>query len=259
MCKFAIVLTCLIGLGMDLVAQPVIGSVAPNFTLNLVNGGGPITLANFAGEVVYLNFFGATCSDCIEDGPLSEEVYDMFVTDSNFNIFGLDVWNLPAPYVNTTFRANAGITYPLLGSARTTGYAYNMETVSVPSMTDNEHRGHVIIDQQGIIRYYAIYNPLGTPQQTEIIDMIEMLLDPCGSISELDPPGEAIIVIPESGPVKVCWNYVPCATRYLIFRSILGDWSDEEMLGTTTEYIFALEDTMAESASFRIVAEHTVR
>lgn len=240
---------------MDLAAQPAVGTAAPNFTLNLSTGGS-VSLSSMFGEVVYLNFFGATCGDCIADGFLSEEVYDMFVTNSEFNIYGIEVWHLPTPYINTTFRANSGITYPLLIQGRPTAIAYNMEVEPTPSPTDVEHRGHVIIDRQGIIRYYAIYNPFDATQQAEIIAMLNTLLDPCFGIPELDAPREAAMIrMDEFGPLKICWDPVPCATRYLIFRSLSGDWTDETIVGVTPEVVYHLELTEDSLATFRVVAE----
>ncbi len=254
MCRFAIVLTCLLGFGMGLQAQPFIGSPAPNFTLNL-SSGGSVTLSSMLGEVVYLNFFGATCPICIEDGWISEEIYQMFRSNSEFNIYGIDVWNLPAPYVNTSFRAASGITYPLLVTGRATGIAYNLETNPVPSPTDVEHRGHIIIDRQGIMRYYAIYDPLDTTQQTEMINLINSLLDPCYN-APLDPPSEVVMIQPDEGPTKLCWHSVPCASRYLIFKSVLGDWSDEMYIGESTELIYPIQELTEEFAIYRVVAEH---
>ncbi len=253
MCRFAIVLTCLLWLGMDTFAQPAIGTAAPNFTLNRSNsGGGSVTLSSMLGEVVYLNFFGATCPVCVSDGWISEEIFHMFETNSDFNIYGIDVWNLPQTYVNTTFRANSGITYPLLVQGRNTGIAYNMETSSVPSPTDIEHRGHVIIDRQGIIRYYAIFDPLDAVQQHEMICALKSLL-------ELTPPRPinlSLAVMDEEGPLRLSWPPdTTCPLRYTIYRSISGDWTDIELLGTTLEPVFIVDQLEDYAATYHVTSE----
>ncbi|NUO19254.1 TlpA family protein disulfide reductase [bacterium] len=254
LCRFAILLTCLLGLRMDAAAQPLVGSAAPNFTLNFSNGGS-FTLSSLLGEVVHLNFFGATCGDCIADGLLSEEIYDLFATNTAFNIIGIDVWNLPAAYVNTTFRTNSGITYPLLVQGRNTAIAYNMEVNPVPSTTDIEHRGHVIIDQQGIIRYYAIYNPFDETQQAEMICVIKNLL----GIAPPPPQNAAIIRMDEFGPLKLCWQPAVepegCDMRYLVFKSFAGDWSDEEFVTSTFETAIMLTSFPDSTCIFHVVAE----
>lgn len=249
-------LILVLGLTLSASAQPVIGSAAPNFTLNLAGGGGSVTLANWIGDVVYINFLGATCPDCIADGFLSEEVYDMFAANENLHVIGIDVWNLPSVFVNTTFRANSGITYPLLITGRATGIAYNMEVEPVPSTQDVEHRGHVIIDQQGVIRYYARYNPFGVEQQQEIIALLNTLLDPCANLPQLDPPREATMRMNDDGSdIKLSWQPVPCATHYLVYRSLTGDWNDAEMLGETCDFAFPVHPTENELAIYRIVAQ----
>ncbi len=243
-------------LGTNSFAQPVVGTAAPNFTLSRSNpGGGTVTLSSMLGEVVYINFFGATCPVCISDAWISEQIYQLFLDNSSFNMLGIDVWNLPAAYVNTTFRANTGITYPLLVNGRNTGIAYNMETNPVPSPTDIEHRGHVIIDQQGIIRYYAIYDPLDTLQQTEMICVLKTLLE--------EPPARpmnaAISVLEETGSLRLSWlPDTTCSLRYTILKSLTGDWEDAEIVGTTTESVFLIETIVDSLATFHVTAEHVI-
>ncbi|MBL0062025.1 MAG: TlpA family protein disulfide reductase [bacterium] len=231
-----------------------IGSAAPNFTLTRSNpGGGTVTLSSLLGEVVYINFFGATCPICISDAWISEQIYQQFLTNPSFNMLGIDVWNLPAAYVNTTFRANTGITYPLLVNGRSTGIAYNMETNPVPSPTDVEHRGHVIIDQQGIIRYYAIYDPLDTLQQREMICVLKSLLD----MAPARPMNAAISVLEESSTLRLSWlPDTTCPLRYTIYKSVTGDWTDLEIIGATTEPVFLIETLPDSMATYHVTAEY---
>jgi peroxiredoxin len=247
--RFAVILICLLGLATVASAQPAIGTAAPNFTLNRSNGGSE-TLSNYLGEVVLLDFFGATCGDCIADAPLVQDVYEMFATNSDFNMIGIDVWNLPAPYVNTTFRAQTGITFTLLVNGRTTGYAYNMETNPVPSATDNEHRGIVLIDRQGIMRNYWIYTPFDVPEQQQIVQELQ-----CELSELLDAPQAAALVLVDEDTCKLCWHLVPCASRYTVFRSLTHDWTDETIIGTTTTEVFILNIHDFERAAYRVVAE----
>lgn len=254
MLQFAIALTCLLWLGMDAFAQPVVGTAAPNFTLNRSNpGGGSVTLSSLLGEVVYINFFGATCPICISDAWISEQINQQFLDNPSFNMLGIDVWNLPSTYVNTTFRANTGITYPLLVQGRNTGIAYNMETNPVPSPTDIEHRGHVIIDQQGVMRYYAIYDPLDTLQQEEMICVLKSLLE----MPPARPMNAAVSVLEENGPLRLSWlPDTTCSLRYSIYRSITGDWTDIELLGTTLETVFIIDQIEDYSATYHVTSEY---
>lgn len=229
--------------------------VAPNFALDgsVAGSGDSIRLSNLLGEVVYINFFGATCPVCQSDGWLSEQIYDTFATNSSVNIFGIDVWNGPSFYLNGTFRTNTGITYPLLLNGRTTGYAYDMENESVPSPTDNEGRGHVVIDQQGIIQYYQNYNDFDETHRDEIIALIRTLLDPCNGVPTLEPPSQVVMVYYDTG-LKLCWEQVPCATQYMVMRSLAGDFSDE-VIYTITQDIQIGIDMSPGFEIFRVIAE----
>lgn len=254
--RLAVMVICAFGLAGSLKAWPAPGMIAPEFALDgsLTGPADSIRLSALLGEVVYINFFGATCPICQSDGWLSEQIYDTFATNSEVNIFGIDVWNGPAFYLNGTFRTLTGITYPLLINGRTTGYAYDMENEPVPSPTDNEGRGHIVIDQQGVIQYYQNYNDFDETHRDEIIATIRALLfDPCDGITELETPIGAAMVFSEVG-LKFCWTPVPCATRYIVTRSLTGDFSDEEIVDIVTGNITVI-DPQDEFAVFRVIAE----
>ena len=253
---FAVIVIGLFGFGTIALAQPAVGTLAPDFTLNSMDGSGPVTLSSFQGEVVLLDFFGATCGDCLEDAPLVQDIYLMFNSNPDFNIIGIDVWNLPAPYVNATFRAQTGVTFTLLANGRNTGYAYNMEVDPVPSAIDNEHRGYLIVDRQGVIQNYWIFNPWGVDQQQEIIQALQVQLDPCYGIDELDAPQQLVIMLVSEDSYKLCWNPVQCATRFNVFRTVTQDWANEILVGTTTTETFDVNINEFETALYRVVAIH---
>lgn len=227
-------------------AWPFAGMVAPDFTLNRTDEGTE-SLSNYQGSVVYLNFFGATCPICISDGPLSEQIYQTFAGNPEVVTLGIDVWNLPRTYVNTTFRANSGISYTLLYNGRTTGYAYDMENGG-SSSTDNEGRGHLVVDQQGIIRYYANYESFGPDERDAVICTIRDLLG-----MGIEPPARAMLLRQGEG-FKLCWDRVFCATRYFVMRSIAGDFSDEEIIAVTVDNAHVIPVIDPEFAIFQVVA-----
>ncbi|MBK6767320.1 MAG: redoxin domain-containing protein [bacterium] len=252
--KIAVFLICLAALAGSVRAWPSPGMVAPDFILDQsTTGPDSIRLYDLLGEVVYINFFGATCPICQSDGWLSEQIYDTFATDPNVNVLGLDVWDAPVFYLNGSFRTITGITYPLLHHARATGYAYDMENEPAPSPTDNEGRGHVVIDQQGVIQYYANFDFFDETNRDEIIALIRSLTDPCHGVPELPPPLNAAVSVDSVG-VHLFWQPVPCATRYLIMRSLTGDFQDEiiaDIVPGPPVFIMPTYDL----AVYRVVAE----
>jgi cytochrome c biogenesis protein CcmG/thiol:disulfide interchange protein DsbE len=54
--------------------DPLIGQAAPNFTLAALNGQSKqiVSLANFKGQPVVINFWSSTCAPCNDEAPLLE-------------------------------------------------------------------------------------------------------------------------------------------------------------------------------------------
>jgi len=119
-----------------------VGDEAPDFTYNDLFGN-EVTLSEFEGKVVFLYFFGNTCSLCRTIGNDTEtKVQEIFGTNDNFQALGLDVW----PGSNTSsvggFKDFTGITYPLLLNAEDIKAAWGIV-----------HNRIIVIDADGIIRH----------------------------------------------------------------------------------------------------------
>ncbi len=103
----------IIALSTQVFAQKNVGDDAPDFTYTSL-GNEQYTLSELEGKVVYIFFFGANCSHCRANGPVTEsDIYQSFKDDTSFVALGLDTWNTSASSVNN-FKSITGISYPLL-------------------------------------------------------------------------------------------------------------------------------------------------
>ncbi|MDQ2912659.1 MAG: TlpA family protein disulfide reductase [Chloroflexota bacterium] len=55
-----------------------IGKPAPVLTLQRLDGSGEVTLADFSGKVVVVNFFASWCLPCIQENPALVRVYERY-------------------------------------------------------------------------------------------------------------------------------------------------------------------------------------
>lgn len=95
-------------------AQAVVGQPAPGFNLVPLGGGANVSLAGLSGKVVYVFLYGAGCSHCRANGPVTEsQIHQSYRTNDSFRAIGIDTWN-NSTTTNNTFRSVTGITYPLL-------------------------------------------------------------------------------------------------------------------------------------------------
>lgn len=99
-------------------AQAVVGQPAPTFSLSPLGGGATVSLAGLRGKVVYVFLYGAGCSHCRANGPVTEsQIHQSYRSNNSFQAIGIDTWN-DAASTNNTFRSVTGITYPLLLNGR---------------------------------------------------------------------------------------------------------------------------------------------
>jgi cytochrome c biogenesis protein CcmG/thiol:disulfide interchange protein DsbE len=55
-----------------------IGKPAPAFTADRLEGGGALSLSEYAGKVVVLNFFASWCLPCTQENPALVRVYERY-------------------------------------------------------------------------------------------------------------------------------------------------------------------------------------
>lgn len=118
-----------------------LGSTAPDFTLNKLDGGS-FTLSAQGEKVVFIFFFGNSCPHCLANGPNTQtDIYELYKDYPDFVAVGVDTWNGNAAAVQS-YKSTTGIEYPLLlnGSAVESSYNTTYDRI-------------VIVDQQGVIKY----------------------------------------------------------------------------------------------------------
>ena len=92
-------------------SDPLIGAAAPGFALTSLNGttsGQKISLADFKGKPVVLNFWSSTCQPCNDEAPLIETQWERYQAQGVV-FLGIDVEDLRNDGLQ--FLKQHGITY----------------------------------------------------------------------------------------------------------------------------------------------------
>jgi cytochrome c biogenesis protein CcmG/thiol:disulfide interchange protein DsbE len=116
------------GLGRDpsVIASPLVGRMAPNFTLPQLNGP-PVTLSKLRGQVVVVNFWASWCAECKVEQAALVQTWQQF-QDSGVVVLGVDFedeTNAARSYVSS-----ADMTYPVVEDANSsTALAYGLRGV----------------------------------------------------------------------------------------------------------------------------------
>lgn len=118
-----------------------LGDTVADFTL-LEPHGGPVSLSDFAGQVVLINFFATWCPPCNDEVPLLQE---MFLTyrARGFTILGVDLLEpatTVAPWVQSF-----GLTYPVVLAPDWTLFQLFPVAGGLPY--------NAVVDQNGVLRY----------------------------------------------------------------------------------------------------------
>jgi cytochrome c biogenesis protein CcmG/thiol:disulfide interchange protein DsbE len=94
---------------------PRVGQRAPAFSLQRLNGGGPLSLASLRGKAVVLNFFASWCVPCKREAPVLEHVWRDY-RSQGVVVLGIDTND--ASNDARKFISAHGVTYPTVGGAR---------------------------------------------------------------------------------------------------------------------------------------------
>jgi cytochrome c biogenesis protein CcmG, thiol:disulfide interchange protein DsbE len=109
----ALILTQLLTPAKHSVADPLVGHPAPNFTLVLLHsdsGKSALSLSNFKGKPIVLNFWASWCQPCKEELPLLENTWKQMQAEKKDVVFlGIDFQESNSDA--TSFLQLYGITY----------------------------------------------------------------------------------------------------------------------------------------------------
>lgn len=113
---------------------------APDFELKDTNG----TLHRFSdykGKVVLVNFWASWCTECIEEMPSLNMLYEKF-RKSDFVVLGISIDRNRAKLSDAIEKTN--ISYPVLMDTKGEVFVKKFTVIGLPTS--------VLIDQQGLIR-----------------------------------------------------------------------------------------------------------
>jgi len=122
--------------------MPTINARAPDFELNDTEGK-VVSLSDFLGRPVAVNFWGINCVYCIEEMPLLQEAFEQeSAAADGVVILTVNVQNDAA--ATRAFLAENGYTLPaLVDSSGRVADAYNISAIPVT----------FFIDSKGVVRY----------------------------------------------------------------------------------------------------------
>jgi peroxiredoxin len=152
-----------------LVAIPVVsGSVfagasapAPSFSLP-ARDGGTVSLAQFKGQVVMINFWASWCGPCRQEMPLLDSIYRKY-KPMGFTLIGVNVE--PDRSAAEAWLKQTPVTFPVLFDTKSTVSSL----YSVPGMPTT-----VFIDRKGNVR--TLHQGYKPGDENEYLDQIRSLI-----------------------------------------------------------------------------------
>ena len=162
MLKFLMVLSAVLVLIPSMaLATYDIGDVVNDFTLLDVDGNS-VSLYDFEGDVILLNFFATWCPPCNEESPILEQHFWQEYQDQGFTVLAVNL--LEDSAIVSAWLEDLGLTFPVILAP---DYSIWTQFPSAGGIPYN-----AIIDQSMVLRL-SHYNF----DETEAREMVEALLE----------------------------------------------------------------------------------
>jgi peroxiredoxin len=134
---------------------------APSFTLQSVDGR-TVSLAQFRGDVVMINFWASWCGPCRQEMPLLDSIYKQY-KDMGFTLLGVNVE--PDPHNADAWLKRTPVSYPILYDPQSqVSQLYRVQAMPTT----------VIIDRHGIVRF--VHNGYLPGDENQYMNSIRALI-----------------------------------------------------------------------------------
>ena len=134
---------------------------APAFTLQSVDGK-TVSLAQFKGDVVMINFWASWCGPCRQEMPLLDNIYKQY-KDMGFTLIGVNVE--PDSSSANAWLKKTPVSYPILYDPNSqVSQLYQVQAMPTT----------VIIDRKGIVRY--VHNGYLPGDENQYMNSIRALI-----------------------------------------------------------------------------------
>ncbi|HUN72341.1 MAG TPA: TlpA disulfide reductase family protein [Steroidobacteraceae bacterium] len=134
---------------------------APAFTLQSVDGK-TVSLAQYKGDVVMINFWASWCGPCRQEMPLLDDIYKQY-KDMGFVLLGVNVE--PDAHNANAWLSKTPVSYPILYDPK----SQVSQLYSVQAMPTT-----VIVDRQGVVRF--VHNGYLPGDENQYMNSIRSLI-----------------------------------------------------------------------------------
>lgn len=136
-----------------------IGEIAPNFTLDNLNGES-VSLEDYRGKIVFINFWATWCPPCRKEMPDLNKLY-LDNKEKDFVVLAVDVGETKSQVAK--FIEEGGYQFPVVLD-RNSDVATRYFVTGIPKT--------VVVDEEGIIRFVKI-GMMVYPEMNQILESVK--------------------------------------------------------------------------------------